>query len=269
MNKYKLSTLSAAVFALALAFSVAPFSVQVAHGQSTSELQRQIDALLAQLRNQQGLPPLDVISDSTATPSITSITPKSIRGDKGTVVTIKGKNFLGSNPVVGYVNTSNGAMGFLKPIKVSDTSASFALSKLTAPGTKKVTMYPNGATSDPSVLKSNSVELVVTGKRDSKTKSVPIVTITSPEVGETWKIGETYPIKWKVKGNLATRTIHLVSETNGVRIDKSLGNTNGNAFKYEVSSLITPPGDYTLWVCGKYCPYSGEGIGSGVKMKIE
>lgn len=86
----------------------------------------------------------------------------------------------------------------------------------------------------------------------------PQITILSPNGGDTWQIGNTYTIQWNVTGQLATRTVHLKGSINGVAVDKYLGATDGNQLSYTVSSLTSPPGQYTLFVCGGYC----DGISS-------
>jgi hypothetical protein len=87
----------------------------------------------------------------------------------------------------------------------------------------------------------------------STTTSAPIITIFSPNGGDSWQIGNTYNIQWNVSGQLATRTVHLVGTINGVGVDKYLGSTDGNQLSYTVNSQVSPVGSYTLQVCGAYC----------------
>jgi len=69
------------------------------------------------------------------------------------------------------------------------------------------------------------------------------ITVTSPNGGETWYCGKTYPIEWVSKGCGDRVEIHVISGTEIVRtLKKSHPNVEGfNRYSWTISEYEVPP----------------------------
>lgn len=82
------------------------------------------------------------------------------------------------------------------------------------------------------------------------------ITLKTPTTGENWKYGESYHIKWKTKGKVGTKGVHLY-DVNTYAPLYNLGEAKSNSLKYTVPSHI-PAGKYILAVCAyNFCPPIG------------
>ncbi len=84
----------------------------------------------------------------------------------------------------------------------------------------------------------------------SATTANPSITVTSPNGGDVWKIGQTYLVTTKSSGNLGTKTIRLNRYSDdGVRVgSETIGTTEDDSFSYKVPSGI----DQTRGMAARY-----------------
>ncbi|MEK7621870.1 MAG: hypothetical protein AAB415_01695 [Patescibacteria group bacterium] len=133
-------------------------------------------------------------------PTISNITPRS--GPVGTVVSVSGADFSGYS-VINFINLTTGN-SFSNYVFTSDIrKINFTVPEFitnngqqipTAPGRYKISVYANGADSNP-------IDFEVTST------TTPTVTILSPNGGETIPRGGSLNIKWNHTGNQTNQPI--------------------------------------------------------------
>jgi len=169
---------------------------------------------------------------------------------------------------VGYIscgNASSGSFNFGNPLSL----------KFSCDSDYTTNVVPNGAylikavdyNGDTGLRNEDQSDAPFSIEETGTTSAQASITVTSPNSGEAWQVGNTYSVRWSSNGAPGTKTIHAIGLINGVAVDKYLGNSDGDSFNYTVSSVITPPGNWTLWVCGRFCPKDG-GFGDGRAITI-
>jgi len=76
----------------------------------------------------------------------------------------------------------------------------------------------------------------------------PVLTVTSPNGGESWTLGGTYTIAWTSSGDVGT-TVRIELEKGGVPASVITSSTdNDGAFDWTIPTDLTPGGDYRVRV---------------------
>jgi len=185
-----------------------------------------------------------VAPTTTIQSSITSISPSS--APSGATVTVYGNNFAYTNTGAGTSVLLNGQ--HISPNYVNNTSLTFIVPANISAGTYNLSvstsLTPSGT---------NSLPFTITSSNTTQ----PSITVTSPNGGQIWKIGETYNITWTSTNLLSSDAVAITLFANSVdpgsSIVASVAASSGS-YSWAIPSNLVPGSTYKINVTKATAP---------------